>query len=78
MQILSCHICHNHTEIKDGFKYGITLRKDPLTSLYVCEKHASNLPWRIKKPAEFRDFLSQFGRKRGKKKIMSRMRKARV
>jgi hypothetical protein len=81
-RILSCRVCNSSTTTKDGFKYGITLRKDPLNpNQYLCERHSNQnkIPWRIKKPNEFRATLSQIGNpSRGKKKTMSRMRRARV
>jgi hypothetical protein len=81
-RVLSCRVCNSSTTAKDGFKYGITLRKDPFNqNEYLCEKHApqNKIPWRIKKPNEFRALLSQFGNpSRGKKKVMSRMKKAKT
>lgn len=79
-RVLSCRVCNSSTTAKDGFKQGITLRKDPLNpNQYLCERHSNQLPWRIKKPNEFRAMLSQLGNpSKGKKKTMSRIRKARV
>jgi len=81
-QVIGCDKCGRSTSVKDGFKYGITLRKDPFNpGKYLCENHAgkNELPWRIKKPNEFRALLSQLGTpNRGKKKTMSKMRKARA
>lgn len=80
-RVLSCYVCNRSTNVKDGFKHGITLRKDPLNpNEYLCEKHSdqNKLPWRLKNPNEFRAFLSQIGNpSRGKKKTMSRMKRAR-
>ncbi len=81
-RILSCRICNRSTKVRDGFIQGITLRKDPLNSNeYLCETHSdqNKIPWRLKKPNEFRALLSQLNNpNRGKKKVMSRMRKARA
>jgi len=80
-RILSCRTCNRSTEVRDGFIHGVTLRKDPLNqNEYLCERHSNQneIPWRIKKPNEFRAMLSQLGNPgRGKKKTMSRIRKAR-
>ena len=79
---ISCHICGKHTTISGGFRYGTTLRKDPLNpGQYLCEKHfnQNKIPWRIKTSSEFRAFLSQFkNSKKKKKKIMKKMRKIRA
>lgn len=82
IKFVGCHICENRTTVKSGFRYGITLYKDPLNSnKYLCEKHAGKhqLPWRLKKPNEFRALLSQLGNpNRSNKKIMNKMRKVRA
>ncbi len=80
LRVLSCNRCNRSTYAKDGFKYGTTLYKDPLNpGLYLCDKHAVKVPWRINRPNEFKSLLSQLGNQnRGRKKIMSRMRKARA
>jgi hypothetical protein len=81
-RILSCRVCNRSTKARNGFIYGVTLRKDPFNqNEYLCEKDSNQneIPWRIKKPNEFRALLSQLGNpSRGKKKTMSKMRKARV
>ena len=82
INFIGCRICGKRTEVKSGFKYGVTLRKDPFVpGMYLCEKHTekNELPWRLKAPNEFRAMLSQLGNpNRGKKKTMSRMKKARA
>jgi hypothetical protein len=80
--MLACHICGRSTQIKDGFIVGVTLRKDNINpGKYLCENHTPKhlLPWRLKKPSEFRALLSQLGNPgRKKKKIINKIKKVKV